>query len=47
MEARISHPTLGRHTVRDTVYVTLVGGRLKGLWEPETYRAYKAGRCPK
>ena len=30
----------------DTVYVTKVRGQWKGLWKPETYAAYQAGRCP-
>ena len=36
-------------TVRETHYWTPYGGKWKtwvGLWEPATYRAYKAHRCP-
>ncbi len=33
-------------TARETLYVTKVGSTWYGLWEPETYRAYKAKRCP-
>lgn len=46
IEAKISHPLLGRRTIRDTVYVTKISGAWKGLWTPETYRAYATGRCP-
>ena len=42
----VRHPLTGRQTVRDTFYVKKVGGRWKGLWTPEMYAAYKAGRCP-
>jgi len=33
-------------TVRDTLYVMKVSGTWFGLWDPETYRAYRAKRCP-
>ncbi len=35
-----------KRTVRDTVYWMRLNGKWIGLWEPETYRAYKAHRCP-
>ena len=35
-----------KRTARDTLYWTNVGGNWRGLWKPETYRAYKAHRCP-
>ena len=45
IEARVKY--LGETTtVRDTVYVTKVSGTWFGLWDPETYRSYKAKRCP-
>jgi len=45
LEARAKY--LGQTiTVRDTLYVTKAGGVWFGLWEPETYRAYAAKRCP-
>lgn len=45
VEAKVEY--LGKaRTITDTVYVTKVGSRWYGLWEPETYRAYKAKRCP-
>src|SRR5262245_41520531 len=33
-------------TVRDTLYWKLNGGGWASLWDPATYRAYKAHRCP-
>jgi hypothetical protein len=46
VETRIEY--LGtKRTVRDTLYwTTLNGVGWVGLWEPATYRAYKAHRCP-
>ena len=34
------------HTVRDTNYWKRLNGVWRGLWQPETYRAYKEHRCP-
>ena len=45
MEAKIDY--LGtKRTIRDTVYWMKGGDEWLGLWAPETYRAYKAHRCP-
>jgi hypothetical protein len=33
-------------TVRDTHYWATLNSNWVGLWDPETYRAYKAHRCP-
>jgi hypothetical protein len=46
MEAKIDYLGLKR-TIRDTVYWAKVSGRWRGLWKPETYRAYQADRCPR
>jgi hypothetical protein len=46
MVGRIRHPVYGTRTIRDTLNYMRIGGRWKGLWEPTTYRAYRAGRCP-
>jgi hypothetical protein len=46
LRARARHAALGVRTITDTVYVVKVAGRWKGLWEPESYRAYRAGKCP-
>jgi hypothetical protein len=35
-----------RHTESDTNYWKRVNGIWRGLWQPETYRAYKTGHCP-
>jgi hypothetical protein len=35
-----------RRTVTGTSYYAKVGGRWYALWQPETFRAYKARRCP-
>jgi hypothetical protein len=35
-----------RRTVRDTFYWAEADIGWNGLWDPETYRAYKAHRCP-
>jgi hypothetical protein len=34
------------HSVTDTVNLTKVNGKWKGLWSPADYKAYKAHRCP-
>jgi hypothetical protein len=44
--ARIRSPLLGTRTITDTVYYTRIGTRWYGIWEPETYNAYRRGRCP-
>ena len=44
VEAKIKH--LGKtHTVRNTHYWAPLNGWWVGLWDPETYRAYKVHRC--
>lgn len=45
VEAKIDYLGLKR-TIRDTVYWMKLGGQWRGLWEPDTFRAYKAHRCP-
>ena len=35
-----------KRTIRDTLYWMKVGGKWRGLWGPETYRAYRVHRCP-
>jgi hypothetical protein len=45
MEAKIDYLGVKR-TIRDTVYWAKVSGKWRGLWKPETYRAYQAHRCP-
>jgi len=45
VEAKVEY--LGkRRTVRDTFYWARADIGWYGLWDPETYRAYKAHRCP-
>jgi hypothetical protein len=45
IEAKVSY--LGaKHTISDTNYWVKLGSSWRGLWNPETYRAYKAHRCP-
>ena len=46
IEARIVTYLGTRHTVRDTRYWIKLGSTWRGLWQAETYRAYKAHRCP-
>jgi len=45
VEAKIKYLGSTR-TVRDTLYWKLNGGGFASLWDPATYRAYKAHRCP-
>jgi hypothetical protein len=35
-----------RQTISDTNYWTPLRGAWRGLWQPETYRAYAKRRCP-
>lgn len=45
VDSKFKH--LGKtQTVRDTHYWAPLNGWWVALWDPETYRAYKAHRCP-
>jgi hypothetical protein len=35
-----------KHTITDTNYWVKIGGKWRGSWDPETYRAYAKKRCP-
>jgi hypothetical protein len=44
---KFEHPLLeGEQEATDTLHVLNVDGAWRGLWEPATYEAYVAGRCP-
>jgi hypothetical protein len=43
--ARIEYLGMKR-TISDTNYWVKIGGKWRGLWKPEQYRAYARKRCP-